>query len=117
VKLLKACLTAKDNVWPGIHTVCIPGKTNYPIQEVFLEDLLPQLPRLDSWRSGTGVGRSSPFSQGPLPGVPLDRRTVAEALPQLSPALVQDVVRVHNEKAAMARNRGTVMSLWNLQEE
>ena len=58
-----------------------------------------------------------PFSQGPLPGVPLDRRTVAEALPQLSPALVQDVVRVHNEKAAMARNRGIVMSLWNLQEE
>ena len=82
-----------------------------------MEDLLPQLPRLDSWRSGTGVGRSSPFSQGPLPGVPLDRRTVAEALPQLSPALVQDVVRVHNEKAAMARKRGIVMSLWNLQEE
>ena len=82
----------------GIHTVSIPGKTNYPIQEMFLEDFLHALPDLNAWRS-SGSGRSSPFSQGPLPGVPLNPRSVAEALPQLSQAHVQDVVRVHNEKA------------------
>lgn len=90
--------SAFQEYFEGIHTVSIPGKTNYPIQEMFLEDFLHALPDLNAWRS-SGSGRSSPFSQGPLPGVPLNPRSVAEALPQLSQAHVQDVVRVHNEKA------------------
>ncbi|CAK9052151.1 DExH-box ATP-dependent RNA helicase DExH1, partial [Durusdinium trenchii] len=79
----------------GINTVSIPGKTNYPIEELFLEDFLLQLPELGGWRSNRQI-RSSPFSQKPL-AVPLDWEGVAAVLGES--ALVEEVVRVHNEMA------------------
>lgn len=64
-------------------------------EELFLEDFLLQLPELGGWRSNRQI-RSSPFSQKPL-AVPLDWEGVAAVLGES--ALVEEVVRVHNEMA------------------
>ena len=76
-------------------TVQIPGKTNFPIEELFLEDILPRLsPQPGAGRSGhgghgggvgmrgTAASASLAYGVGPLPGLPLEAAAVAAALPQ-----------------------------------
>ena len=58
--------------------VSIPGRTNYPIEELFLEDLLPRLPPADP-REARGAARPSPFAAGPLPGLPQSVEAVIDA--------------------------------------
>ncbi|CAE8720871.1 unnamed protein product [Polarella glacialis] len=80
-------------------TVTIAGKTNYPIEEFFLEDILQILPERAHWKQLKEKAKSkspSAFAQGPLPGIPLDQEAVAKALPALPWDIAGDVARVHN---------------------
>lgn len=88
--------TAFQSYFQGARTLQIPGKTNYPIQELFLEDVLQALPDRNTWRSSAG-GRSkvSAFSQGPLPGLPSTPEEIAAALPNLPWKLAGDVALAH----------------------
>jgi len=83
--------------FPDAQMVTIPGKTNYPIEEMFLEDILQVLPGRERWRRERTAKKSkvSPFSQGPLPGLPSDAGGVAAALPACPPDVARDVAFVH----------------------
>ena len=80
--------------FPGLRTVEIPGKTNYPIEELFLEDFWGSLPLAGAARA-TGRKRPSAFEQGPLPGLPLDPQEVAQELPECPWHVAEEVARVH----------------------
>ena len=49
--------------FPGATTVRIPGKTNYPIEELFLEQLLPMLPPPHAAQPPPRPSKPSPFAQ------------------------------------------------------
>lgn len=90
--------SAFQSYFPDATTLSIPGKTNYPIDEFFIEDILRALPgpARARWQGASGAKRSKPsaFSQGPLP-VPLEAHAVHDALPSLPWDLAGDVARVH----------------------
>ena len=91
----------------SIATVLIPGKTNYPIDELFLEDFLPRLPpaphhQRPPWASG-GSRRSGPASSvglgvGPLQGLPVVAQDVAALLPDADVATCEALAAAHAAK-------------------
>lgn len=89
--------SAFQEYFPEAKMISIPGKTNYPIEEFFLEDVLQALPDRARWRQSREASRTkvSAFSQGPLPGVPLDQEAVSIALPELAADVAADLARVH----------------------
>ena len=85
--------SASQAYFPHAATVSIPGKTNYPIDEYFLEHLLPLLPPRPHRPSRPP--RSSAFSAAPLPGLPLTAAEVAPLMPHAHPALCEAVAAAH----------------------
>ncbi|CAJ1380664.1 unnamed protein product [Effrenium voratum] len=88
--------SAFQSYFEGIHTVSIPGKTNFPIQELFLEEILPKLPDRPGWRRSGKSNSKGSMGQKPLP-VPQDERALAEAL-QLPMDLATDLAWVHQQR-------------------
>ena len=84
--------------FPGAKTLRIPGTTNFPIEEIFLEALLPQLPPTLA-PAQQRAAKPSAFAQGPLPGVPLDAAGVALALPACAPVVAAEIARRHGLSA------------------
>ncbi|CAE7771224.1 unnamed protein product, partial [Symbiodinium necroappetens] len=95
--------SAFQGYFNGIRTVSIPGKTNYPIEELFLEDLLPQLSTQSrqAWRDARRQqwSKASAFAMGPLPGVPQGSAAIRAAFPHLPEDVVWDIADVHGEMA------------------
>jgi len=89
--------TAFREYFPGAQEVTIPGRTNYPIEELFLEDVLPLLPPASP--NDRKQRAPSAFADGPLPGVPLDPAGVAAALPHTTPAIAAQLAAAHSAMA------------------
>ena len=84
--------------FPSARTVTIPGKTNYPIEELFLEDILPRLPMALQQPPPQPPQRgraASAFGGAPLPGLPLSPGEVAAALPRVPSHLAPALARAH----------------------
>jgi len=92
--------SAFQSYFPGAKTLEIPGKTNYPIEELFLEDVVQALParQLAQWREAAMNVRPqkvSAFSQGPLPNLPADANRVSDEMPRLDIDMCKDIAWAH----------------------
>lgn len=104
VKVILMSATVDPSAFQEYFTDCttveIPGKTNYPIEELFLEDVLGELPQrlLQQWRVAASRAPSvkvSPFSQGPLPNLPDNPERVFEKLPSCDFDICTDLSWAH----------------------
>eukprot|EP01062_Namystynia_karyoxenos_P063302 TRINITY_DN5611_c1_g1_i1.p1 TRINITY_DN5611_c1_g1~~TRINITY_DN5611_c1_g1_i1.p1 ORF type:complete len:672 (+),score=180.62 TRINITY_DN5611_c1_g1_i1:113-2017(+) len=69
----------------GLHVVEVPGKTNYPIEEVWLEGVLSSIPQHQpTVMRSKGVLPPLPPGMAELPGVPREAGEIRRALPGIS---------------------------------